>query len=184
MASPYLACVGAFCSRLGVGWAPPPPGGQRLQRCHFGGGKALAAESRVGKLAMPGARGGSLGHAHSTASPRLRVARTPCSLALFRFVFHWSPCACLRVSPRPLCNGMFHWPSESPSGLPVTFLQETRVKQLPRSAWPGCAGALVLGGSGPEIPAPHRLPLPAPPPHPHQKLLRIGLSNPAHLLKS
>lgn len=36
-----------------------------------------------------------------------------------------------------------------PSGLPVTFFQETRVKQLPRSAWPGCAGALVLGGSGP-----------------------------------
>lgn len=134
------------------------------------------------------ARRGSLGHTRSTTSPQLLVARTPRSLAFFRFVFHWSPLRLLWLSPRPLGNGTFHWRSGSPSSLCATFLLEERVKQLPRSAWLGWAGALILRCSAHRFPPPPLLPLPAPPPpHPHpptQKLLRIGLSNTAHLLQS
>lgn len=49
-----------------AGWVPPQR--QSLQGCHFGSSKAMATEPGVGKLAMPRARRGSLGHKHSAAS--------------------------------------------------------------------------------------------------------------------
>lgn len=78
------------------------------------------------------------------AGPRALHAQgsraTARSVALFRFVvFPGSPCACLPVSPRPLSMGRFTGVLGGPSGLRATFLPEARLKELPESAWRGCA---------------------------------------------
>lgn len=180
LTSPYLACAGAFCGGAGARWVPHSLGADPAV-LSLRGQPAPAAEPGVDKLARSGARRGGAGHARRTAHGRRDTAR---SAALFRFVvFHWSPRACLRVSRRPPAMGRFTRVPGAPR-VCVPLSSRRRVEKAALELLAGLRSALLPGGSGPRIPAPHLLPLPAPARHPHQKLLRIGLSNPAHLLQS
>ena len=149
----------SILQRGGGGVGATLPGGRPCSAVTSGGSQALAAEPGVDKLARSGARRGGPGHARRTAHGSRDTAR---SQELFRFVvFHWSPRACLWVSPRPPSNGTFRPRSGRPLGSACHFPPRGALKSCPGA--PG--GAAQCAPTGRLRPADSRPP-PSPPPRP------------------
>lgn len=173
LASPYLACGGAFCCGSGARWAQPPRG-RPCSAVTSAASRRWPQSPELTNLPCPeraevaGARGAPQRTAQGSRTGALPPAAPLC----------YAPLVSLRLAPgvSTPCRqwDVFHRRSGRPRESACHFPPGGAGYRAAQERPAGLRSELLPGSSGPWIPAPHLLPLPAPPRHPHSKLPRIG----------